>query len=34
MAPTAKWMTQNLDQPLPRFEDLDDLNRQIEEKTN
>ena len=34
MAQTAKWMLDNLSEPLPKFEDLDDLNRQIEEKTN
>jgi EpsD family peptidyl-prolyl cis-trans isomerase len=34
MAPTAKWMRENLNEPLPKFEDLDDLNRQIDEKTN
>jgi hypothetical protein len=32
MAQTAKWMVDNLEKPLPKFEDLDDLNRQIEEK--
>jgi EpsD family peptidyl-prolyl cis-trans isomerase len=34
MAQTAKWMTENLDKPLPKFQDLDDLNRQIDEKSN
>jgi hypothetical protein len=33
MAASAKWMKENLEQPLPKFEDLDDLNRQIEEKS-
>jgi TolA-binding protein len=33
MAQSAKWMKENLDKPLPKFEDLDDLNRQIEEKS-
>jgi tetratricopeptide (TPR) repeat protein len=32
MAGTARWMIDNLERPLPKFEDLDDLNRQIEEK--
>jgi len=26
-------MKENLEKPLPQFEDLDDLNRQIEEKS-
>jgi hypothetical protein len=34
MAQTAKWMLDNLSEPLPKFEDLDDLNRQIEKKTD
>ncbi len=34
MAQTARWMLDNLEKPLPKFEDLDDLNRQIEEKSN
>lgn len=34
MAQTAKWMLDNLSEPLPKFEDLDDLNRQIEQKSN
>jgi peptidyl-prolyl cis-trans isomerase C len=34
MANTAKWMTENLDKPLPKFEDLDDLNQQIEDGSN
>jgi EpsD family peptidyl-prolyl cis-trans isomerase len=33
MAESAKWMKENLEKPLPKFEDLDDLNRQIEEKS-
>jgi len=33
MAQTAKWMMDNLDKPLPKFDNLDDLNRQIEGKT-
>jgi peptidyl-prolyl cis-trans isomerase C len=32
IAQTAKWMVDNLEKPLPKFEDLDDLNRQIEEQ--
>ena len=34
MAQTARWMLDNLDKPLPKFEDLDDLNQQIEKKSN
>ncbi|MDH4036679.1 MAG: peptidylprolyl isomerase [Candidatus Krumholzibacteria bacterium] len=34
MAETARWMLQNLDKPLPKFEDLDDLNRQIEDQSH
>lgn len=34
MAQTAKWMLDNLNEPLPKFEDLNDLNRQIESKSN
>jgi hypothetical protein len=34
MAETAGWMLKNLDKPLPKFEDLDDLNRQIEDKSH
>jgi peptidyl-prolyl cis-trans isomerase C len=34
MAETARWMLDNLDRPLPKFEDLDDLNRQIGEQSN
>ncbi|HEX5131380.1 MAG TPA: peptidyl-prolyl cis-trans isomerase [Candidatus Krumholzibacteria bacterium] len=34
MAETAKWMLANLDKPLPKFEDLDDLNRQIDDKSH
>jgi len=33
MAQSAKWMKENLEKPLPQFDDLDDLNRQIEEKS-
>jgi EpsD family peptidyl-prolyl cis-trans isomerase len=33
MAKTARWMQENLQEPMPQFEDLDDLNRQIEEKS-
>ncbi len=32
MAHTARWMLDNMDKPLPKFQDLKDLNRQIEEK--
>jgi EpsD family peptidyl-prolyl cis-trans isomerase len=32
MAKTARWMQDNLQEPLPAFEDLDDLNKKIEEK--
>jgi peptidyl-prolyl cis-trans isomerase C len=32
MARTARWMQENLHEPLPKFEDLDDLNRQIDQK--
>jgi peptidyl-prolyl cis-trans isomerase C len=32
MARTARWMQENLHEPMPQFEDLDDLNRQIDEK--
>jgi hypothetical protein len=34
IAQTARWMIDNLEKPLPQFEDLDDLNRQIEQKSN
>jgi peptidyl-prolyl cis-trans isomerase C len=34
IADTARWMLQNLDKPLPKFEDLDDLNRQIDDQSN
>lgn len=34
MAQTARWMLDNLEKPLPKFEDLDDLNRQIEDKSD
>ena len=34
MAQTARWMLDNLEKPLPKFEDLDDLNRQIDAKTD
>jgi peptidyl-prolyl cis-trans isomerase C len=33
LAQTARWMIDNLQEPLPQFEDLDDLNRQIEAKS-
>jgi hypothetical protein len=33
MAKTARWMVDNLDEPLPKFQDLDDLNKQIEKKS-
>ena len=29
IAATAEWMLNNLDKPLPEFEDLDDLNEKI-----
>jgi hypothetical protein len=29
---TARWMQENLHEPLPQFEDLDDLNKQIDAK--
>ncbi len=32
MAKTARWMQDNLQEPLPAFEDLNDLNKKIEEK--
>ncbi len=32
MAQTARWMLDNLEKPLPKFEDLDDLNRQIDQQ--
>ncbi len=32
MAKTARWMIDNLNEPLPKFQDLDDLNRQIDKK--
>jgi peptidyl-prolyl cis-trans isomerase C len=34
MADTARWMLENLDKPLPKFEDLDDLNRQIGDQSH
>lgn len=34
MAQTARWMIDNLDEPMPKFDDLDDLNKQIEEKSD
>jgi peptidyl-prolyl cis-trans isomerase C len=34
MANTARWMLDNLDKPLPKFDDLDDLNKQIEKKSH
>lgn len=33
VAKTAEWMIQNMGGPLPEFEDLGDLQRQIEEKS-
>ncbi|HEX6792059.1 MAG TPA: peptidyl-prolyl cis-trans isomerase [Candidatus Krumholzibacteria bacterium] len=33
IANTARWMQQNLNEPMPKFQDLDDLNKQIEQKT-
>jgi peptidyl-prolyl cis-trans isomerase C len=32
MADTSKWMLKNLDKPLPKFQDLKDLNQQIEKQ--
>ena len=32
MARTARWMQENLHEPLPKFDDLDDLNKQINDK--
>jgi hypothetical protein len=32
MAKTARWMIDNLDEPMPKFQDLDDLNKQIDNK--
>ena len=32
VAKTARWMRKNMNEPLPKFEDLDELNDQIEEK--
>jgi EpsD family peptidyl-prolyl cis-trans isomerase len=32
MAKTARWMLDNLDEPMPKFQDLDDLNKQIDKK--
>jgi EpsD family peptidyl-prolyl cis-trans isomerase len=32
MARTARWMLDNEDEPMPKFQDLDDLNKQIEKK--
>lgn len=33
MAKTARWMVDNLDEPLPKFQDLDELNKTIEKKS-
>ncbi|UCG52153.1 MAG: peptidyl-prolyl cis-trans isomerase [Candidatus Latescibacterota bacterium] len=33
VAKTAQWMLENLNKPLPEFEDLDDLNEQIEQQS-
>ncbi|UCH85011.1 MAG: peptidyl-prolyl cis-trans isomerase [Candidatus Latescibacterota bacterium] len=33
IAATAEWMLQNLDKPLPEFEDLDDLSDKIKEQS-
>lgn len=32
IAKTARWMQENLNEPMPQFQDLDDLNKQIEKK--
>jgi len=32
VAKTARWMLDNLDEPMPKFQDIDDLNKQIEQK--
>ena len=34
MARTARWMQENLHEPLPKFDDLEDLNKQISDKKN
>ncbi len=34
MAQTARWMLDNLEKPLPKFDDLDDLNRQIDAQSD
>jgi peptidyl-prolyl cis-trans isomerase C len=34
IAKTARWMIDNLDEPMPEFDDLDDLNKKIEAKSN
>jgi TolA-binding protein len=33
VAKTAEWMLNNMGDPLPEFDDLEDLQRQIDEKT-
>jgi hypothetical protein len=33
VAKTAEWMLKNLDKPLPEFENLDDLQKQIDKET-
>jgi parvulin-like peptidyl-prolyl isomerase len=33
VAKTAEWMLKNLDKPLPQFEDLEDLQKQIEDQS-
>lgn len=33
VAKTAEWMLKNLGEPLPQFEDLDDLQRQIKDRS-
>lgn len=33
IAKTARWMQENINEPLPQFQDLDDLNKQIEKKS-
>jgi len=32
VAKTARWMLDNLDEPMPKFHDIDDLNKQIDQK--
>jgi hypothetical protein len=34
MAETARYMLENLDKPLPKFEDLNDLNKKIGDQSH